>query len=65
MVASNEDLSFQRGQLVEVTTPPHLAGKRLSVVQYIPANWGTGAVVCVDEAGVSMAFAPGELRILG
>jgi hypothetical protein len=65
MAPTIENLNFRQGQLVEVSAPAHLVGKRLSVVQYMPARLGAGTVVCTDEAGVSMAFAPGELRILG
>ncbi|MAG25659.1 hypothetical protein CMI47_08785 [Candidatus Pacearchaeota archaeon] len=50
-----------------VVKPPHLAGRSVHVIRHIPgANaQAKGAVVCVDEAGVTMAFDPTELQMLG
>jgi len=56
---------YQRGQVVQVKSPPDLAGQLLSVVRYMPAaQFGRGVVVCLDDEGNALAFDPSELQVM-
>jgi hypothetical protein len=65
-IESQESLMTQ-GQSATVIKPIHLAGLSVRVIKHIPGpgGMGPGVVICVDENGVTMAFDPAELQLLG